>query len=115
MTKLGRKSIYGDTCAVPGCNAPRHDLGGSGRSRYCTVHYKADMQARRDALPPAATGYTVAEAYKLWETNGMPPTFVYRRKQVYGIKACALGYSLVLAGADAAQWVAADARLKVKP
>jgi hypothetical protein len=59
--------------------------------------------------------YTVAEVYALWETNGMPPTFVYKRRQVYGIKLCAAGYTLVLAGADAAQWVKSDARLKVKP
>jgi hypothetical protein len=114
MTKLGRKPQYGDTCAAAGCNAPRHELGGSGRSRYCRKHYLSDMKARRDALPPTPTGYTVAEAYQQWAVNSIVE-FWYKRKQVYGIRACAAGFTLVLAGADAAQWVADDAQLKVKP
>jgi hypothetical protein len=68
----------------------------------------------RKQVDPVQT-YTVAEAYKLWETNGMPPTFVYKQRRVYGIKSCALGYELVLAGADEPLGVKSDARLKVKP
>jgi hypothetical protein len=127
MAKLGRKAIYGDTCAQPGCTEPRHVLRSPEkngqrlwRSRLCDRHYREDMAARYAARKteqptPATTptGYTVAEAYKLWETNGMPPTFLYKRRQVYGIRACAAGYTLVLAGVDAAQWVDGDERLKV--
>jgi hypothetical protein len=119
MAKLGRKAQYGDTCAAPGCTAPRHVLNSKGtpsRSRLCDRHYREDMAARYAARKEVVpTGYTVAEAYQSWDGRSYAPELFYKRKQVYGIRACALGYELVLAGADAAQWVAADARLKVKP
>jgi hypothetical protein len=125
MTKLGRKAIYGDTCAMPNCNAPRHVLNSKGtpsRSRLCDRHYREDMAARYAARkteqPTPATipsGYTVAEAYQLWDGRSYAPELFYKRKQVFGMKLCAAGFTLVLEGEDAAQWVAGVTRLKVKP
>jgi hypothetical protein len=117
MTKLGRKPQYGDTCAAAGCTEPRHVLNSKGtpsRSRLCDRHYKADMAARYAARKEVVpTGYTVAEIFALWGTPGHDERLFYSGRQVMGIRICAAGYSLVLAGADAAQWVDADARLKV--